>query len=101
MVEEVPHAEHVAVKHEWDKTEDTPQITGIPPDVMVLSELETLREQMEEIKQKMDSMKDDIKKDFRGALTAELDKREVGGGAYIKMNEMIDKMDKMMKALKD
>ena len=40
---------------------------------MVLSELETRREQMEEIKRNMDSMKDDIKQDFRGALTTELD----------------------------
>ena len=53
LAEEVPHAMHVTVKHEWDKTEDSPQITGIPPDVMVLSELETLREEMKEMKKWM------------------------------------------------
>ena len=50
---------------------------------------------------KMDEIQTDIKSDFRGALTEELNKRAVGGDAYVQMNEMMAKMDKMMSILRD
>ena len=39
----VPSAELVVVKYPWNATDDTPEITGLPPDIMLLAEIESLK----------------------------------------------------------
>ena len=43
VVETIPVAEYVATMHPWGKTSDTPGITGIPPDVMILAEIKEFK----------------------------------------------------------
>ena len=80
MLETAPFADYVTSKYPWDKTSDTPEITGIPPDVLVLAEFESMRT-------KMDEMKISIGSDFEKTLKKELDDREVGGTVFTKMSE--------------
>ena len=59
------------VKYPWDKNEETPMLTGIPPHVTLLSELKNLSDNMVS-----------FKSEFRVALIEELDSRNVGGDSY-------------------
>ena len=62
---------HAAVRFPWNKSEYTPFFTGIPPHVMMLTELEGLRLKLVEHK---DEIVDGLK--------TELDRRSVGGAEY-------------------
>ena len=46
----VPSAELVVVKYPWNATDDTPEITGLPPDIMLLAENESLKHDMANLK---------------------------------------------------
>ena len=59
------------VKYPWDATVETPKLTGIPPHVVLLTELKNLSRQMSKFKD-----------DFRGVLIEELDSRHLGGNSY-------------------
>ena len=37
--DEILFGDKVTIKHPWDSTDDTPEITGVPPDIMLLVEL--------------------------------------------------------------
>ena len=76
----------------WNKTSDTPEVTGIPPDILVMAEFESMRIQLRE-------MTASITGEFTQTLRKELDDREVGGIAYGKMTEMMFKMNSMMRML--
>jgi len=91
-LEQIPLVEHVTIAYPWNKTSDTPEVTGIPPDVLIMAEFESMRIQLRE-------MKASITGQFAQTLRKELDDREVGGIAYAKMTEMMAKMDSMMSML--
>ncbi len=82
MLEKAPLAEYVPLKYPWDKSDDTPKLTGIPPDALILAEFRGL-------KKKLDEMKESLASGFEDTLKRELDDREVGGAAYNKMAEMV------------
>ena len=48
----------VRVAYPWDKTEDTPQFTGIPPHILILAELEELKKVVLGLQ---NNIKDDMK----------------------------------------
>lgn len=92
FLEQIPLVEHVTVLYPWNKTSDTPEVTGIPPDILVMAEFESMRIQLRE-------MTASITGEFTQTLRKELDEREVGGIAYGKMTDMMLKMDSMMSML--
>ena len=92
LLDRAPLDDYVITKYPWNKTASTPQLTGIPPDVLVLSEFESMRKQV-------DDAKNELKLHFDESLKNELDERSVGGLPYKRMNEMMEKMDGMMKLL--
>ena len=59
------------VAYPWNSTVDTPKITGVPPHVLLMAELE-------ELKMKFDALQVTIKSDMKDAL----DERGVGGSEY-------------------
>ena len=59
------------IRYPWNKTAQTPQVTGIPPHVVLQAEMEILQKKMEETK-------NDIIKEMGN----ELDRRHIGGDAY-------------------
>ena len=93
MIESSSLGEYVTVKYPWNKTDDTPEISGIPPDVLVLAEFEGMKNQLKEMQSSMES-------NFQTMVRRELDDREVGGAAYSKVSEMMNKMDRMMEIFK-
>ena len=46
----VPSAELVIVKYPWNVTDDSPKITGLPSDIMLLAEIESLKRDMADLK---------------------------------------------------
>ena len=89
MTEVMPYADEVCVKYPWDKTSDTPEITGIPPDVLILAQFESVRGEME-------AMKKSMTLSFEQMLKSELDAREIGGSAYAQVHAMMAKTDELM-----
>lgn len=89
MTEVMPYADKVCIKYPWDKTIDTPEITGLPPDVLILAQFESVRGEME-------AMKQSLTLNFEQILKTELDSREIGGSAYAQVHAMMAKSDSMM-----
>jgi hypothetical protein len=89
LLEKAPLAQHLTVKYPWNKTNDTPELTGIPPDILIMSEFEMM-------KQCMENMKISIESSFDTTLKRELDARAVGSVMHFKVTEMMAKMDQVI-----
>ena len=94
MIESSPHAQHVTTKFPWDKTDDTPELTGLPPDVLALAEFESMRLQISKLKA-------DLESSFESTLKRELDGRAVGGAGYAQAEEIMKKLDSLIKWTND
>ena len=70
------------VKYPWNKTDFTPFFTGIPPHVLIMVEIE-------ELKIKMEQQKNEIVT----GLSAELDRRHIGGDAF-QATQILDEVKK-------
>jgi hypothetical protein len=88
-VDDIPFPEKVVVKYPWNATCDTPEITGIPPDIVLLAEMEALQLQMRELK-------DELKSSFKSTLIEQLDEREVGGSGFARGNEILEKVEALL-----
>ncbi|KAL3772474.1 hypothetical protein ACHAWU_000036 [Discostella pseudostelligera] len=87
--EKAPLAQHLTVKYPWNKTNDTPELSGIPPDILIMLEFEMM-------KQCMENMKISIESSFDTTLKRELDARAVGSVMHFKVIEMMAKMDQVL-----
>ena len=65
------HMKLAVIKHPRDSKRETPSHTGLPPHPVMLSELHTIQE-------KLNNFKDDVK----NAFITELNKRDIGGGLH-------------------
>lgn len=72
LIDDIPHSECVTICYPCNKTTDTPEIPGVPPDVLILSEFEDMRQQFRNLEESM-------KTHFNEALKRELNDRDVGG----------------------
>mmetsp|Transcript_11969 Transcript_11969/g.18073 ORF Transcript_11969/g.18073 Transcript_11969/m.18073 type:complete len:88 (-) Transcript_11969:59-322(-) len=68
---------------------DTPEITGIPPDIVLLAEMEALKLQMRELK-------DELKSSFKSMLIEQLNERQVGGSGFARGNEILEKVEALL-----
>ena len=84
----IPFSEKVVVRYPWDATEDTPHITGLPPDVVLLAEIESMKHDMAELKAK-------LKANFKSTLVEQLDMGDVGGSGFAHGNEIVSKLEKL------
>ena len=98
-IDKNPYAENVTVRYPWNATADTPQITGLPPDIMLLAKLEAAEErhakEKEELKNKIDELGGSIKSTFENVLTDELDKRSIGGEGYAQSRDIMEKLSNL------
>ena len=85
---DIPFSKKVVVRYPWDATEDTPQITGLPPDVVLLAEIETMKRDMAELKA-------ELKASFELTLVDQLNMRDVGGSGFARGNEIVSKLEKL------
>ena len=90
--EDIPFQEKVVSKHPWDATDETPEITGVPPDILLLVEMESMQ-------QKIEDLKTDLQASFKSTLAQELDDRNVGGPGYARGNDILAKMDTLLDKL--
>ena len=87
--EDILFEEKVVVRYPWDATDYTPEITGLPPDIVLLAKIESM-------KLEMAALKADLKSTFEKTLTEQLDQREVGGSGFARGNEIIDKLETIL-----
>lgn len=99
MTEEMPFVGNLTVKYPWNATSDTPEVTGMPPDVLILSKFERLQENFDRLQADMAQLKDDISTNFTAILKSELDARDIGGSAYGQVHSMVNKADEMMRKM--
>ena len=92
FLEKTPLLDFITVKYPWNKTSETPEITGIPPDVLILAKFESLTQQLEEMRLSMEA-------NYEIVLRRELDSREVGGSDHRRMSELMNKMDNVLETL--
>ena len=90
----VPSAELVVVKYPWNATDDTPEITGLPPDIMLLAEIESLKHDMA-------NLKADLASSFQETLIDQLDQRQVGGSGFARSNEILEKLETLIQKVSE
>ena len=91
--EAIPHADRVVTRFPWDKTTDTPAITGLPPDVLYMAEIEILRHQFAELKDAILLDSNRMIHTIIDGIENSLDRRAVGGDGYGLSREIDRKLD--------
>lgn len=86
--------ELAVVRFPWDKTEDTPKLTGIPPHVLHMAEMEELKIELRDVKEQVKNMKADLMEQFPKLMQDfkdEMDRRDFGSREFNieRMMEMI------------
>ena len=102
--EPIPYAGNVVTRFPWTRTRDTPEFTGLPPDVLYLSKVETLKLEIAELKAVLREFKEEVlgdksrvADDIVARLNNSLDKREVGRSGYGLCQELDRKLDELLK----
>ena len=81
--------EKVVVKYPWNATSGTPEITGIPPDIVLLAKIEALQLNMQELK-------DELESSIKLTLVEHLNQRKVGGSEFARGNEILEKIKALL-----
>lgn len=92
--DDIPFDDKVVVKYPWNATEDTPEITGLPPDITLLAALESMQQQMTELKA-------ELKASFESTLIEQLNQRDVGGSGFARGNEIAEKLNAILNKVAD
>ena len=75
LTEKIPFAKFLTTKYPWNKTSASPEMSGIPADVLLMAN-------MEDMKVIIYYLKYSLKTSFKTTLASQLDVREVGGSTY-------------------
>ena len=59
------------VRYPWNKTRDTPFLTGVPPHILMMSDMKRFENKL-----------DNIRSEMMESMQEELNKRDIGGGVY-------------------
>ena len=88
--DDIPFPEKVVVKDPWDATSETLETTGIPPDIVLLAEMESLQ-------RKIQDLKEGLKSSFGLTLVEQLNQREVDGSGFARGNKILEKVEALLK----
>jgi hypothetical protein len=80
--EEMPHFDCAIVRYPWTSTDDTPEISGLPMDILYLQEIETLKFKMEELCNSFTRESKRLEDALSERFEHSLDMRSVGGEGY-------------------
>ncbi|KAL3793017.1 hypothetical protein ACHAWO_008273 [Cyclotella atomus] len=94
--EDIPYANLVTTRYPWTRTEDTPEFTGIPVDVLYLAKIEEQTKRIEELEQRLKADNDRVIKAVNNHLDEALDARAVGGESYGMAKTMMEKLDQLI-----
>jgi hypothetical protein len=87
--EPCPYASCVVTKFPWNTTRDTPDVTGLPMDILYMTQMEELKMEMNELLKSFELMRSAlvadnsrVVKEVCEKIISELDLRSVGGEGY-------------------
>ena len=90
--ESIPYSDRVGTCFPWTKTVDTPEITGLPPDVLYMAKVETLTMKFEKLVEAVLNDNNRIAKEIIEEFNRQLDLRSIGGEGYDLSREMDRKL---------
>ena len=96
--EDIPYASQVTTCYPWTRTEDTPEFTGIPVDVLYLAKIEEQSRKIAELEQRLIDDNSCVIKAVNDHLDEALDDRAVGGESYGIAKTMMQKIDQLIDA---
>ena len=104
--EPIPYASCVVTRFPWNKTQDTPEFTGLPTDVLYMTQVENLRMEMDELLKSFELMRSALVADNSRVvmevcekIISELDLRSVGGEGYGLSRDIDRKIDLLISRL--
>ena len=93
-------------KFPWNKTQDTPEFTGLPTDVLYMTQVENLKREMDELLKSFELMRSalladntQVVKEVCEKIISELDLRSVGGEGYCLSRDINQKIDLLISRL--
>ena len=89
LTETIPLANFVTTNYPWNKTSATPEMTGIPADVLLIAK-------MEDMKIIISDLKSSLETSFKTTLARDLDSMELGGSAYAQSKYIMTKLDTLL-----
>ena len=101
LFEDIPFAELVRTAFPWTKTDDTPEFTGIPANVVYLARNAELLKQLEEIKGTIFQESTRVISEVSTKVDDALDTRCVGGEGYAMSKYLIEKMDEVIQHVRN
>ena len=96
--EDIPYANLVTTRYPWTRTEDTPEFTGIPVDVLYLAKIEEQSKKIEELEQRLINDNTCVINAVNEHIDEALDARAVGGENYGMAKTMMEKLDQLIGA---
>ena len=96
--EDIPYAHQVTTCYPWTRTEDTPEFTGIPVDVLYLAKIEEQTKKIAELEQRLIDDNNRVIETVTKHVDDALDARAVGGESYGVAKTMMDKLDQLIEA---
>ena len=85
FTEKTPLAKFLITDYPWNNTSATPEITGIPADVLVIAKMEDMKVIMSDLKSLLETS-------FKTTLASKLDAKQVGGSAYDQSKYIMTKL---------
>ena len=89
LIETIPLANFVTTKYPWNKKSATPEMTGIPDDVILMTEIEYTKVIISDLKYLLETR-------FKTTLSRDLDDREVGDSAYTQSKYITTNLDTLI-----
>ena len=80
---------YIVVAYPWKFTSDNPNLTGIPPHTVLMNELE-------EMQLLLSAINSGVKFNLTEVLQEELDKREIGGPAFLQSQAVLEKINQVL-----
>jgi hypothetical protein len=104
--EPCPYASCVVTKFSWNKTQDTTEFTGLPTDVLYMTQVEKLKMEMNELMKLFELMRSAlvannsrVVKEVHEKIISELDLRSVGREEYGLSHDIDQKIDLLISCL--
>ena len=92
-LEECPFAQYVVTRFPWTATDDTPNFTGIPVDVLYLAKIEQMQKRIDELEEKILNDNNRVIETITKHIDKSLDDRAVGGEGYGLTRTIVEKLD--------
>ena len=89
LTEKIPFSNFVTTKYPWNKTSATPEMTGIPADMLLMATMEDMKVIISDLKYSLETS-------FKTALARKLYARDVGGSTYAKSKDIMTKLDTIL-----